>query len=96
VSNELATFLRKISEKDFIETNEGNIRLKPNAVKLLLNELGKLLGTRVIYKNKKHQWSSIIEIKTRELMIHIDGRLNDLDFNEPKPNIPEGKWFLRI
>jgi len=77
---------RLVKKKDFIETNEGNVRLRPNAVKLLLNELGKLLGTRVIYKNKKHQWSSIIEIKTRELMMYIDGRLDHLDFIEPNPN----------
>ena len=56
---------RWMKKKDFLETNEGNIRLRPNAVKLLLNELGKLFGTRVLYKNKKHQWSRIIEIKTR-------------------------------
>ena len=89
--------LRKlIKKKDFLETNEGNIRLRPIAIKLLLNELGKLLGMRVLYKNRKHQWSCMIEMKTRELMIYIDGRLNDLDFEEPKPNIPEGKLFLKI
>ena len=82
---------RLIKNKDFLETNEGNIRLRTNAVKLLLTELGKLLGMRVIYKNKKVKWSSIVEIKTRELMMHIDGRLNYLNFEEPKPNIPEVK-----
>ena len=85
-----------IKKKDFLETNEGNIRLKPNAVKLLLTELGKLLGMRVIYKNKKHQWSSMTEIKTRELMMHIDGGLNYLNFEESRPNIPDSEWFLRI
>ncbi len=49
---------RLMKKKDFIETNEGNIRLRPSAVKLLLNELGKLLGMRVTYKNKKYQWST--------------------------------------
>jgi len=62
----------------------------------LLNELGKLFGMRVVYKSKKNQWSSIIGIKTRELMMHVDGRLDHVIFDEPKPNIPEGKWFLRI
>jgi len=42
-----------VKKKDFIETNNGNVRLGPNAVKLLLNELGKLLGMRVMYKKKK-------------------------------------------
>jgi len=46
---------RWIGKKDFLETNEGNIRLKPNAVKLLLTELRKLLGMRVIHNNRKHQ-----------------------------------------
>lgn len=35
-------------------------------------------------------------MKTRELMMHIDGRLDYLNFSEPEPNIPDGKWFLRI
>ena len=87
---------RWIKKNDFIETNEGNIRLKPNAAKLLLTELGKLLGMKIIYKNRKHQWSTIIEMKARELMMHCDGRLTDLNFEEPKPNIPEGNWFLKI
>lgn len=65
-------------------------------MKLVLNELGKLLGMKVMYKNKKHEWSNIIELKTRELLMHIDGRLDQVDFSEPYPNIPEGKWFLRI
>ena len=85
-----------IKKKDFLETNEGNIRLRPNAVKLLLNELGKLFGMRVMYQNRKRQWSSIIEMKTRELMMHIEGKLNYLNFEERRPNIAEGKWFLRI
>ena len=51
---------------------------------------------RVVYKSKKHQWSNIIEIKTRELMMYIDNRLDHVDFDEPKLNIPEGKLFLRI
>ncbi len=51
---------------------------------------------RILYKNRKHQWSSIIDMKTRELMMYIDDRLDYVDFNEPRSNIPEGKWFLRI
>jgi len=62
----------------------------------LLNELEKLLGMRVMYRSKKHQWSAIIEMKTRELMMYIDGRLDFVDFTEPRSNIPEGNWFLRI
>jgi len=50
-----------MSKKNFIDTNHGNIRLRPNTVKLLLNDIGKLLGMRNMYKNKKHQWSVIIE-----------------------------------
>ena len=93
LGNSSDTALRRWMKKnDFIETNEGNIRLRPNAVKLLLNELGKLFGMRITYKHKKHQWSSIIEMKTRELMI-IDGRLDYVVFSESRPNIPEGKLF---
>ena len=65
-------------------------------MKLPLNELGKLLGMKIMCKNRKHQRSSIIEMKTRELMMYIDGRLDCVDVSEPRPNIPDGKWFLRI
>ena len=51
---------------------------------------------RVVHKSKKRQWSSIIEIKTRELMMHIDGRLDRVNYDEPRPNIPDGKWFLMM
>ena len=42
---------------------------------------------RVIYKIRKHQWSGIIEIKTRELMMYIDKRLDYFDFNFLRTNI---------
>ena len=29
-------------------------------------------------------------------MMYIDGRLDHVNYDEPKPNIPEEKWFLRI
>ena len=32
----------------------------------------------------------------REFMMYIDGRPDNVDFIEPKPNTPEGKWFLSI
>ena len=27
--------------------------------------------------------------------LYINGRLDSVDFSEPRPNIPEGKWFLK-
>jgi hypothetical protein len=61
---------KKVSKSDFITTDEGNVRLKPSAVKIVLDEIAIGFSNRVNYKGVRREWQSMIMIKTREL-VHL-------------------------
>lgn len=48
-------------------TDEENIRLKPSAMKILVDRVARQFSTRVLDKGMKRQWGTMIMIKTREL-----------------------------
>jgi len=58
---------KKVLKSDFITTDEGNVRLKPSAVKIVLDEIANQFSNKVFYKGVKREWQSMIMIKTREL-----------------------------
>ncbi len=60
-------FEKKVRLSDFMTTDYGNIRLKPNTVKLVLDEIAKQFRTTVLYRGKRRQWSTMIMLRTREL-----------------------------
>ena len=57
----------KVRKSDFVTTMEGNVRLKQSAIDVIVDEVGKQLSTRILYKGKKRQWGTMIMIKSREL-----------------------------
>ncbi len=58
---------RKIKKSDFMITDGGHVRLKPSAVKIVVDQVAKQFNMLTVYKGKKRQWGSMIMIKTREL-----------------------------
>ena len=58
---------KKIKKDDFITTDGGNVRLKPSAVKVILDEIAKQFSTKIDYKGMKREWQTMIMIKAREL-----------------------------
>lgn len=68
---ELATlkilYKKKVTKSDFITTDEGNVKLKPKAVKVILDEIAWQLSTKVLYNGMKREWQTMIMIKAREL-----------------------------
>ena len=58
---------KKVSKTDFITTDEGNVRLKSSAVKIVLDEIANQFSNRVFYKGVKRERQSMIMIKAREL-----------------------------
>ncbi|MEX0597943.1 MAG: hypothetical protein WD512_15750 [Candidatus Paceibacterota bacterium] len=48
-------------------TDEGNIKLKPDVVKVVVDRVARQFSTSVLYKGKRRQWGSMIMLKTREL-----------------------------
>ena len=61
-------FEKKVQLSNFMTTDYGNVRLKPNTVKLVLDEIAKQFRTTVLYRGKRRQWSTMIMLKTRELI----------------------------
>lgn len=60
-------FEKKIKKTDFMITDGGHVRLKPNAVKIVVDSVAKQFNMTTLYKGKKRQWGSMIMIKTREM-----------------------------
>jgi|SRR5437899_7519702 len=58
---------KKVSKSDFITTDEGNVRLKSNAVKIVLDEIAKQFSNRVNYDGVRREWQTMIMINAREL-----------------------------
>lgn len=75
------------SKKDFVITENYNIKLKPDATKKLIREIDSMFGQRVQYKGKKRTWAYMITIKTRELADYLTGRSRKLDLTKPAPNL---------
>ena len=48
-------------------TDGGHTRLKPSAVKIVVDQVAKQFNMLTVHKGKKRQWGSMIMIKTREL-----------------------------
>jgi len=61
-------FEKKVRLSDFMTTDYGNVRLKPNTVKLVLDEIAKQFRTTILYRGKRRLWSTMIMLKTRELI----------------------------
>ena len=59
---------RLVNKSDFIITDEGNVRLRPNAVKTVLDEIAKQFSTKILYKGMKREWQTMIMLKARELV----------------------------
>ena len=57
---------KKVKKTDFMVTDEGNVRLKPSAVKIVLDEIAKQFSERIFYKGVKREWQTMIMIKARE------------------------------
>jgi len=56
-----------VNKSDFITTDEGNVKLKQNATKVVLDEIAKQFSKRIMYKRINREWQTMIMIKAREL-----------------------------
>lgn len=61
-------YKKKVTKSDFIVTDEGNVRLRPSAVKFVLDEIAKQFSTRLLYNGMRREWKTMILIKTREIV----------------------------
>jgi len=77
---------KTFSRKDFFLTDNYILRLKPAAIKKLLEQLRLRLISRVRYKGKNYSWDTVLQRKAQELASFLVGRLGELDFRDPSPS----------
>jgi CRISPR-associated protein Cas1 len=73
------------TKKDFIRTENYNIRIRPDGVKKLMAELIPQFSKTVKYSGYHREWGYIITEKAYELGQFIIGKRKALDFSEPEP-----------
>lgn len=70
-------------KKDFIRTENYNIRLKPSGAKKLTEEIEKVMSMTVPYRDGNRQWAYVILLKANELALFLQGKHKKLDFSQP-------------
>ena len=76
-----------MESKDFIRTENYNLRLKPTGARKVVNEFSNMLNKKVSYQGKENTWSYIIFLKVRELAHYLTSKKDKLDFVKPEYEI---------
>ena len=76
-----------MESKDFIRTENYNLRIKPTGDKKIVNEFSNILNKKVSYQGKENTWSYIIFQKVRELAHYLTRKKEKLDFVKPEYEI---------
>jgi len=72
-----------MDKKDFIVTENYNLRLRGLGGKKVANEFSNLLNKPVSYGGKQTTWGSILLLKARKLSHYLIGKTRELDFVSP-------------
>lgn len=73
-----------MESKDFIRTENYNLRLKPTGARKIVNEFSNMLNKKVSYQGKESTWSYVIFLKVRELAHYLASKKEKLDFVKPE------------
>lgn len=74
-------------KKDFVRTENYNIRIRPVGVEKLIGEVTRLLSSKVPYQKASYEWSYVIFLKAREMAHYVAGKRRSIDFSGPDPNL---------
>ncbi len=72
------------NKKDFIRTENYNIKLRSSGAKKLIKEFEAQINKKVYYRNNWYSWHYIILLKTQELAQYLIGKRKELKFDLPK------------
>ena len=70
-------------KKDFVRTENYNVKLRPNGAKKLVKEVEAQFNKTTDYLGRKYSWSYIILLKTRELAQYLLNKRMDINFSTP-------------
>lgn len=74
---------KKMNKKDFIRTENYNLRLRPSGAKKLMEEIGIWFNRKAKYKGQMYKWGNILIEQTRELAHYVLGKKGKLDLTQP-------------
>jgi CRISPR-associated protein Cas1 len=77
---------KTFTKKDFIITENYNVRLRPHGAKKLIRAVNEQFTEKVTYKGQKWEWGYVINQKTHELAQYIAGKRKTLDLGDPPAN----------
>ena len=69
-----------MENKDFIRTENYNLRLRPSGAKKLINEIDKQFSKKCLFNSQMWSWRYILSEKTIELSHYLQGKKTKLDF----------------
>lgn len=74
-------------KKDFIRTENFNLKLKNSGAKKLVKEVENQLNKTAFYQSMEYRWFNIILFKARELGQHLLGKRKIIDFGVTVANL---------
>ncbi len=74
-------------KKDFIRTENYNIRIGPHGAERLIIEISEQLSKKVHYRKASYEWRYMIFMKARELALYVAGKGRLVDFSNPQPEL---------
>src|SRR3989344_1438561 len=74
---------KKLNEKDFIRTENYNLRLRPSGAKKLIEEIQICFSRKVKFRGKEYGWGNVLIEQTRELAHYILGKINSFNLSKP-------------
>jgi len=74
-----------LTQKDFIRTENYNLRLRPTGAQKLVTEINKQFNQKTQFQGFEYSWHYILQNKTRDLAHYLLGNKKQVDFTEPKP-----------
>lgn len=81
------------NKKDFIRTENYNIRLRPSGSKKLVKEIERQFNKPVSYLGREYGWSYVLMLKARELGQYLLGKRKAIDFGMPSPHLERDDSF---
>jgi len=80
-------------KKDFVRTENYNIRIRQRGVEKLIGEVVEQISRKVPYQKANYAWSYVISMKARELAHYIVGKRKLIDFSSPEPDLKRKDTF---
>jgi CRISP-associated protein Cas1 len=78
-----------MESKDFIRTENYNLRLKPTGARKIVSEFSNIMNKKVSYQGKESTWSYVIFLKVRELAQYLTSKKEKLDLLSPSMKLRE-------